>query len=398
MNGQNDTAASWRAFAARLADLGDRLHKEAGETKTAQQHGEIDQAMLSMLSLGALYARRMDPDYPEWLPWLGSSFGFGNPCPDFVYHVCRISPRGMYRVEGRGANTLFQDLQVNAGVTGFTEKAKLLTTVTLDSLSRAPDGSVSLILSQERPDGYKGEWVQLPPEPDDLFLMLRQCMYDWTSETDGAFSIERIDQTSRPQKDARNSAARLDEAVSFVERFATSLNAIIDQQKQNTKQVNVVSNITGKFAGAPLLAQQTYCHADIALGPDEALVMEVKVPPSCAYWSVQLMDRFYNALDSMFHQTGLNGNTAKPSADGTMRFVIAHSDPGVANWLDSRGYAEGAVRWRFLRGEEPHIASRIVPFSETAAFSGPNWPRLTKKQRATEMRKRATGAQNRRRW
>jgi len=41
--------------------------------------------------------------------------------------------------------------------------------------------------------------------------------------------------------------------------------------------------------------------------------------------------------------------------DGSFRMVLAHRDPGVANWLDTRGLPHGTMFWRFLLPEEqPH--------------------------------------------
>ena len=39
--------------------------------------------------------------------------------------------------------------------------------------------------------------------------------------------------------------------------------------------------------------------------------------------------------------------------DGTFRMVLAHRDPGVPNWLDTRGLPHGTMFWRFLLPEEP---------------------------------------------
>jgi hypothetical protein len=38
--------------------------------------------------------------------------------------------------------------------------------------------------------------------------------------------------------------------------------------------------------------------------------------------------------------------------DGTFRMVIAHDDPGVANWIDTEGRSFGMVFWRFFLPEE----------------------------------------------
>ena len=56
--------------------------------------------------------------------------------------------------------------------------------------------------------------------------------------------------------------------------------------------------------------------------------------------------------------------------DGAIRWVIAHRDPGVPNWLDTTGHPEGfmAPRWAYFEKPPPEIwptiAARKVRFDE----------------------------------
>ena len=49
-------------------------------------------------------------------------------------------------------------------------------------------------------------------------------------------------------------------------------------------------------------------------------------------------------------------------ADGSYRIVIAHEDPGVANWIDTEGNPLGLVFWRFMlaRGEVETPKTEVV--------------------------------------
>ena len=42
-------------------------------------------------------------------------------------------------------------------------------------------------------------------------------------------------------------------------------------------------------------------------------------------------------------------------ADGVVRFVIAHDDPGVHNWLDTQGFTEGNLGYRNLMSQNPAV-------------------------------------------
>ena len=51
--------------------------------------------------------------------------------------------------------------------------------------------------------------------------------------------------------------------------------------------------------------------------------------------------------------------------DGMLRVVIAHDDPGVANWLDTAGHSAGPVILRCVRTESaPVPTTRVVPFDD----------------------------------
>ena len=76
------------------------------------------------------------------------------------------------------------------------------------------------------------------------------------------------------------------------------------------------------------------------LAPDEALLVEV-APPQGLYWSYSLGNPWWETIDYGAHQSSLNGHQASVDDDGTLRVVIAHEDPGVANWLDTAGHSAG---------------------------------------------------------
>jgi hypothetical protein len=44
----------------------------------------------------------------------------------------------------------------------------------------------------------------------------------------------------------------------------------------------------------------------------------------------------------------VNHETAKLNPDGSVRIVLADTDPGEPNWLDACGFTEGSLIFRFL--------------------------------------------------
>ena len=113
--------------------------------------------------------------------------------------------------------------------------------------------------------------------------------------------------------------------------------------------------------GVPTIA---YYHSYWQLAPDEALVVEV-TPPECDYWNFQLANHWLESLDYRYFTVHINSYTATPRADGSIRAVIAHEDPGVDNWLNTCGHAQGAMCWRWIRAvEHPQPRTRVVKVAE----------------------------------
>ena len=66
-----------------------------------------------------------------------------------------------------------------------------------------------------------------------------------------------------------------------------------------------------------------------------------------------------------------------------VRVVIAHEDPGVANWLDTAGHSEGPVILRCVRTETaPVPTTRVVPFADWLGGCPPETRRVTPEERA----------------
>ena len=67
----------------------------------------------------------------------------------------------------------------------------------------------------------------------------------------------------------------------------------------------------------------------------------------------------------MSYSTHVNHETAVADADGHVRIVVAHRDPGVPNWLDTAGHRRGGLALRWVGAEEiPEPRTRVVALAE----------------------------------
>jgi hypothetical protein len=82
-----------------------------------------------------------------------------------------------------------------------------------------------------------------------------------------------------------------------------------------------------------------------------------------------IWNRWLQTNDYAHRPVSLNRAQTQVRADGWFDVVIAHRDPGVANWIDTEGKPFAMVFWRFFlpEGSIETPRARVVPFAEVAA-------------------------------
>ena len=85
---------------------------------------------------------------------------------------------------------------------------------------------------------------------------------------------------------------------------------------------------------------------------------------ACDHWNFQLSNHWLESLDYRHHRIHTNSKLATSRPDGTATLVIAHTDPGVPNWLSTTGLTHGAMCFRWVKPapfDPPDPATRVVP-------------------------------------
>jgi hypothetical protein len=103
------------------------------------------------------------------------------------------------------------------------------------------------------------------------------------------------------------------------------------------------------------------------LGAGEALVVEF-VEPVCQHWNFQLCNHWMENLADYSAGTGyLDREGATTAPDGSVRLVVAATDPGTSNWVDSGSRDHGVMGLRFIRPTtRPEITCSVVPVAGLA--------------------------------
>jgi hypothetical protein len=87
--------------------------------------------------------------------------------------------------------------------------------------------------------------------------------------------------------------------------------------------------------------------------------------------------------------TSLNHHQTAVGSDGRVRFVVAHEDPGVPNWLDTMGRWRALLNFRHFWGSAlPTPKTRVVPFADVHAALPPDTPTVDAATREQQIRAR----------
>ena len=106
------------------------------------------------------------------------------------------------------------------------------------------------------------------------------------------------------------------------------------------------------------------------------------------------------SIDYQTHQTSLNWFQSTPDEDGIIRYVLAHDDPGVPNWLDISGHPDGGIfmRWQSPAAddypEKPSV--KKIAFDDIGMNLPEGHPTVTPEERSVVLQERYQAVNKRR--
>ncbi|MBW2268745.1 MAG: DUF1214 domain-containing protein [Deltaproteobacteria bacterium] len=287
-----------------------------------------------------------DPLIPRFYELSREDAKIGADNPDACYLNATVSGEHDYRVWGTRGTAQYAGLGTYYGNYGSSARSERSGHLDLDDIELAPDGSLEIILSSTP---QKGNW--LPMEPDTGMLIVRQFLLDKSSDEPARLHIERIGATAPP---APLDSATLDEnlgaSAAFVKGTADIFADWVEGYSERPNELNTMPDSIRD--GAHAAPTQIVYHGYWKLAPDEALVISA-TPPECSYWNFQLDNYWMESLDYRYHPVTVNKHSAQLEDDGSLRIVIAHSNPGVPNWMDTAGHHHGTMAMRWNGAEDP---------------------------------------------
>jgi hypothetical protein len=303
-----------------------------------------------------------DPTVPVLKRVVHETVKMGADNPDNFYQNASISGAYEYRIRGNRGTVAYLAFATQAGHYGQGGGLPPTGALEASQLEMDADGNFEIAISCEK---RPGNW--LPMKPETGLLIVRQSFLDRKTEKLASLVIERVDGPADP---APVTPAMVDDGLRNASTLVVGASILFakwarDFQKHSNQLPQFDPATSNAAGGDPNIA---YYHSHWKLGPDEALVIDV-VPPACEYWNFQLDNYWMESLEYRYFRVHTNKHLARANDDGSVRIVVAHTDPGHPNWIQTVGHTSGTMCFRWVRADaHPVPRTRVARVSEAAAL------------------------------
>ena len=378
----------WNELVATLADAGRfvQSHPFYGMPEyRALAYTMIVSNLLQDLEMNFVF----DEDFPYFSPHDNRTrAGIDNP--DQRYSICKVKGGADYRIWGHVGSATRIEFQTYAGDPFTAGGGGVPSALMFEEVAVADDGSFEVFLTPEK----TGEtWMANPP--DTTQLLIRATYGDWNDKLPAELHIDRIGMEGalRPLATEASAAEGLRRAARDL-KVQTRAWPMLLQMRYGTMEkpaaiadlpMNVMAPIQdGTSRGAAKGRVMPMGLWD--LEPEEALILTIR-PLGTPYQGVTLTDLWGNTLEYGNRQSSLSDQQAAINSDGTYTFVIAGTDPGIANWLDTMGIKTGQIIIRIdgkrTKPLDPDnlTSLRKVRLTDVGQHIPPEMPRVSPAQR-----------------
>lgn len=352
---------AWSDFCDDLKAAGNVLLSPGTPRDPFQQSEGI--RYLSRLTRAGLeaYVEYADPAFPRLRRMVHETVKMGADNPDNYYLNAQISGKYEYRILGIRNSIDYISFHTRNGNYGTTGGLAPCGKLEDGQLVLEKDGSFEIFVTRE-PRGKN--WLKI--EEESSLLMVRQTFSDRFSEVPAQLEIQNLSGATKPDP---LSPEQMDRGLKTASLFVGGASLLFarwaNDFKDHVNQLPQFDPAKSNAAGGD--ESIIYYHSYWRLDPDEALVIEV-LPPPCEAWNFQLNNHWMESLDYRYYNICINKHNAAYEADGSVRLVVSHRDPGLPNWIETAHHREGTMCWRWYRIHEAAQAvqpsCRVVKLNE----------------------------------
>ncbi|HEU4430323.1 MAG TPA: DUF1214 domain-containing protein [Myxococcota bacterium] len=371
--GGGESAAALKELREVLGQLDASFATDAWGLRSSTDHAEARRLVMFHLHHAIEVYFEPSPERPAWKRFVTPEKKLLGDNPDAIYFATPVSAAHRYRIRGNVAGATYTSFTVELGGADGANPSGLGATLNDAELEIAPDGSYEIVASAEKPE--RGNWLRLDPGASSLstrHYYEREVSIAADQLHHIPLAIDAIDLTAPPPPPSDASVA------AGIRRVASFLRTSVAPARRDPKQLPPwVSLVPNRFPPPKKDDSNTkvgfaakdnvYSMAPFVLAPGEALVIRGRFP-KCRFANVVLWNRHTHSLDYRYRRVSLNRKQTRLEADGSFKIVLAASDPGVPNWLDTEGRLSGSVFWRFQLPEEEiaPLVARVVKIGDVA--------------------------------
>ncbi len=354
---------SWEEFCDTLKAAGASL-QFPGTPKDAFSQAEGYRYLTRLTRAGLMaFVEHADPKSPVLHRVVHETVKMGADNPDNYYQTAAISGEYEYRISGKRNTVKYLGFGTQIGHYGQGGGMPPSGYLEASELEIEEDGTFTIIVSCKKHDK---NW--LPMAPDSGNLIVRQTFLDRDKEIPADLTIERINGNgiSNNNEPSKLTPALIDSGLKSTSTLVAGASLLFakwarDFQKHSNSLPMFDPDVSNNAGGDPNII---YYHSHWALAADEALIIEV-MPPQCEHWNFQLNNYWMESLDYAHYRIHTNKHIATYEADGSVRIIVAHQDPGIPNWINTTGHQSGTMCFRWIRAKaHPQPKTRVVKLSE----------------------------------
>lgn len=339
-----------------LTELEADFSKPEWRIRSPQDAAEARRLLLHTLVHALQAWMEADPSRPFFTPFIGLHKKMLGDNPDARYFSAAIDDQHSYRIYGNLADATYTSFTIEMGL--GSESQGLGSTLNDTEFEADSEGNYEIILSAEQ---VPGNWMPLPAGAQSVTT---RHYYERVLSV-GKDPLHHIPVAIANLEDPGPRPAPSDAGVAAGIRRVSAFMRQNVIRMDNSNSPDWVSRVPNQFvppqkdrsneAIAYAAKDNVYAMAPFLLQADQALVIRGRFPRA-RFGSVLLHNQFLQTFDYETRTISLNREQIEYESDGSFAIVVAHRDPGVANWLDTEGRMFGIVFWRFLMPEEPIAA------------------------------------------
>lgn len=365
---ETDSRSALSELIATLKEVDERWCGEEWNLFSAEDVTGSHRALMHIVEASLTGFFEQDPAHPDFRRITTPSRKLTGDNGDALYFDAPVSAAHSYVVHGNTNGAAYFSITVEEGTAQGNMATGTAGVMKDEDLEIDSNGNFTLYLGGEPRDT---NWLALTPDASRL-----TTRHYFEDATPAALLPERVPTLRIECLDSAGAPATPDDAS-----VAAGIRRVCNVIRSRTLEMPPLANsepppfvsLTPNEFPAPILPgnfgfaafDAHYSMAPFFLGPDEALVITGRWP-QCRFANVCLWNRFQQTLDYAHRTVSLNRAQTTQEDDGSFRMVIAHEDPGVANWLDTEGKPMGLVFWRYFMvdGEVETPQAQVVKFSE----------------------------------